>query len=73
LEELDGSRGVHFEVGRFEDEGDTLWRQFIGLKEGGLAALQFCSPCAEEGTASGDARHDNADRAGGGGSNGGRR
>jgi hypothetical protein len=31
-EELDGGWGVRFEVGRFEDEGDTVWRQFIGQK-----------------------------------------
>jgi hypothetical protein len=65
---LDGGRGVRFEVGHFEDEGDTVWRQFIGQKEGGRAALRFSSPHTEEGTASGGARRGNTDRAGGGGS-----
>jgi hypothetical protein len=52
-EELDGGRGVRFEVGRFKDEGDTVWRQFIGQKEGGQAALRFHSPRVEGGAASG--------------------
>jgi hypothetical protein len=47
--------------------------RFVGKKEGGRAALRFGSPCAEEGAASGGARCGNADRAGGGGSGGGRR
>jgi hypothetical protein len=67
-EELDGGRGVRFEVGRFKDEGDTVRRWFIGQKEGDRAALQFGSPRAEEGAASGGVRRGNADRAGGGGS-----
>jgi hypothetical protein len=46
-EELDGGWGVRFEVGRFEDEGGTVWRRFIGQKEGGRAAVQFGSPCVE--------------------------
>jgi hypothetical protein len=66
-EELDGGRGVRFEVGRFEDEGDTVRRRFIRQKEGGRAALRFGSPCMEEGAASGGARCGNADRASGGG------
>jgi hypothetical protein len=72
-EELDGGRGVRFEVGRFEDEGDMVRRWFIGKKEGGRAALRFGSLCAEEGAASGGARCGKADWAGGGGSGGGRR
>jgi hypothetical protein len=67
-EELDGGRGVRCEVGRFEDEGDTVRRRFIGQKEGGWAALRFGSLRAEEGAASRSARRGNADRAGGGGS-----
>jgi hypothetical protein len=59
---------VRFEVGCFEDEGDTVRRRFIGQKEGGRAALWFGSPCAVEGVASGGAWRGNADRAGGGGS-----
>jgi hypothetical protein len=43
-EELDGGRGVRFEVTRFEDEGDTVRRRFIGQKEGGRAALRFRLP-----------------------------
>jgi hypothetical protein len=54
-EELDGGRGVCFEVGHFEDEGDTVRHRFIGQKEGGRAALRFGSPCAEDGVASGGA------------------
>jgi hypothetical protein len=46
-EELDGGRGVRFEVSRFEDEGDTVRHRFIGQKEGGRAALWFSSPCME--------------------------
>jgi hypothetical protein len=46
-EELNGGRGVRFEVGRFEDEGDTVRRRFIGQKEGGQAALRFGSPRVE--------------------------
>jgi hypothetical protein len=45
----------------------------LGKKEGGRAALQFGSPCAEEGATSGGAQRGNADRAGGDGSGGGRR
>jgi hypothetical protein len=59
---------VRFEVGCFEDEGDTVRRRFIGQKEGGRAALWVGSPCAEEGVASGGAWHGNADQGGGGGS-----
>jgi hypothetical protein len=66
--ELDGGRGVRFEVGRFEDEGDTVRHRFIGQKEGGWATLRLGSPCMEEGAASGGARRGSADRAGGGGS-----
>jgi hypothetical protein len=64
---------VSFEVGRSEDEGDTVQCRFIGQKEGGWAALQFGSPHEEEGAASGGARCSNADRTGGGASGGGRR
>jgi hypothetical protein len=64
---------VRFEIGRFEDEGDTVRRRFIGQKEGGRAALRFGSPCIEEGATSSGARRGNADRAGGSGSGGGRR
>jgi hypothetical protein len=67
-EELDGGRGVRFEVSRFEDEGDMVRRRFIGQKEGGRAALRFGSPCAEEGTTSGGAWRGNTNRAGGGSS-----
>jgi hypothetical protein len=42
---------VRFEVGCFEDEGDTVRRRFVGQKEGGRAALRFGSPCTEEGAA----------------------
>jgi hypothetical protein len=55
LEELNGGRGVRFEIGHFEDEWDTVRHRFIGQKEGGRAALQFGSPCVEEGTAHGAA------------------
>jgi hypothetical protein len=50
-EELDGGRGVRFEVGRFEDEGDTVRHRFIGQKEGGRMALWFGSPRMEGGAA----------------------
>jgi hypothetical protein len=66
--ELDSGRGVRFEVGRFEDEGDTVRHRFIGQKEGGRAALWFDSPRVEDGMASGATRRGNADWAGGGGS-----
>jgi hypothetical protein len=66
--ELDGGQGVRFEVGRFEDEGDTVRHRFIGQKEGGRAALRFGSRRVEEGMASGGARRGNAGRAGGGAS-----
>jgi hypothetical protein len=46
---------VRFEVDHFEDEWDTVRHRFIGQKEGGRAALQFGSPCVEEGTAHGAA------------------
>jgi hypothetical protein len=64
---------VHFEVGCFEDEWDTVLCRFIGQKEGGWVALRFGSPRAEEGAASGGARCSNTDRVGGGGSGRGRR
>jgi hypothetical protein len=66
-EELDGGRGVRFEVDRFEDEGDTVWHRFIGQKEGGRAALRFGSPRVEEGAASSGLRRGSAGRGGGGG------
>jgi hypothetical protein len=65
-EELDGGRGVCFEVGRFEDEGDTVRRRFIGQKEDGRAALRFGSPRVEGGAASGGARCGSAGWGGGG-------
>jgi hypothetical protein len=65
-EELDGGRGVRFEVGRFEDEGDTVWRRFIGQKEGGRVALRFDSPRVEGGAAHSGARRGSAGRGGGG-------
>jgi hypothetical protein len=61
LEELNGGQGVHFEVSRFEDEGDTVRRRFIGQKDGGQAALRFGSPRMEESAASGGARCGNCD------------
>jgi hypothetical protein len=64
---------VRFEISRFEDEGDTVQRRFIGQREGGRVALQFGFPCTEEGATSSGARCGNADRVGGGGSGGGRR
>jgi hypothetical protein len=64
----DSGRGVRFEVGRFEDEGDTVRHRFIGQKEGGRAALWFDSPRVEDGMASGATRRGNADWAGGGSS-----
>jgi hypothetical protein len=65
-EEVDGGWGVHFEVGGFEDEGDTVRRRFIGQKEGGRTALRFGSPRLEVGAASGGVRRGSAGRGGGG-------
>jgi hypothetical protein len=65
-EELDGGRGVRFEVDRFEDEVDTVRRQFIGQKVGGRAALRFDSPRMEGSAASGGARRGSAGRGSGG-------
>jgi hypothetical protein len=64
-EELDGGRGVRFEVGCFEDEGDTVRHRFIGQKEGGRVALRFGSPRVEEGAASGGVRRGSAGQGGG--------